>query len=549
LSSSAHAPVTTRMTFLLSLRWACGAALLLGEVVLLSVRFDTASLMNEPAAWARLVGATPDLARIGLLAIGFLAALGGATLWKELWHAGSPVPSRYPWWAFLLGHFAVLAIFTELTGVVLEGDLGHKSSMSYAWVSAWFVSGTATVLLWALALLPAAVWRRLLRSGWPMALLSVVIGLAGWAAGLAARQLWEPLGAATLSVVRILLQPLLADRLVCDPATRVIGTEDFAACIAPQCSGYEGMGLMIVVMGAYLWLFRRHLRFPAALVMLPLGTAAVWLLNAFRIAALIVLGDCGWREVALGGFHSQAGWLAFNAVALGLMASTGRISWLSAAAPSRGTRRENPTIAYLGPFMAALLAMMIGRAFSSDFDWFYPLRVVAVAATLWFCRRSYAELRGPWSWQAVGFGVAVFGLWVVVVPWFTPMDAGWPAKLTNLPLWGQFAWLAVRVVGHVLAVPLAEELFFRGYLLRRLTTARFLSVPPDQFSWLSFAVTSVAFGLLHGQAWLAGTLAGMAFALALRRRGQLLDAVVAHATANGLLAVYVLTTGKWGMWS
>jgi CAAX prenyl protease-like protein len=69
------------------------------------------------------------------------------------------------------------------------------------------------------------------------------------------------------------------------------------------------------------------------------------------------------------------------------------------------------------------------------------------------------------------------------------------------------------------------------------------------FSWLSFAITSVLFGLMHGQAWLPGTLAGMAFALALRRRGQLLDAVVAHATANGLLAAYVLLTGNWAMWS
>jgi hypothetical protein len=55
--------------------------------------------------------------------------------------------------------------------------------------------------------------------------------------------------------------------------------------------------------------------------------------------------------------------------------------------------------------------------------------------------------------------------------------------------------------------------------------------------------------VLHGANWLPGTLAGMAFALALRRRGQLLDAVVAHATANALLAGYALATGQWNLWS
>ncbi len=534
----------------LSLRWGCGAALLLGEVVLLSVRFDAGSLGTEPALWARFVGTTPVLFRIGLLAVAVLAVLGSASLWKELWRDGCPVSSRYPWRLFLCGHLAAFALFAALTGIVLEGDLARTSSAPFAWVGAWFLSGTATVFLWALASLPFVVWRRLLRNGWPLVVLSGVIAVAGWAVGLAADELWEPLGAATLELVRILLQPIFSDRLVCDPATKTIGTEYFPVQIAPECSGYEGMGLMIVVLGAYLWFFRRRLRFPAALVLLPLGTAAVWLLNACRIAALIVMGNCkGWEDVALGGFHSQAGWLAFNAVALGLIALSGRLSWLSAAAPNQEMRQDNPTVAYIGPFMAALLAMMIGRAFSSGFDWLYPVRVGAAAAVLWYCRRSYAELRGPWSWQAVAFGAGVFGIWVVLVPWLTPVDAGWPAALNNLPLWGQIVWLAVRVVGHVVAAPLVEELAFRGYLMRRIATNPFQSVPPGEFSWLSFVVTSVLFGLLHGQAWIAGTLAGMAFALALRRRGKLVDAVVAHGTANGLLGVYVLVTGKWALWS
>src|SRR5437773_1568880 len=81
----------------------------------------------------------------------------------------------------------------------------------------------------------------------------------------------------------------------------------------------------------------------------------------------------------------------------------------------------------------------------------------------------------------------------------------------------------------IVAAPVAEELAFRGYLTRRLIAADFRSVPLGRFSWLSFVVSSVLFGLMHDRL-LAGTLAGMLYALALYRRGELCDPVLAHAT-------------------
>ena len=46
----------------------------------------------------------------------------------------------------------------------------------------------------------------------------------------------------------------------------------------------------------------------------------IWAANILRIAALIMLGSSGAADLAVGGFHSQAGWIAFNAVGLGLIA-------------------------------------------------------------------------------------------------------------------------------------------------------------------------------------------------------------------------------------
>ena len=105
-----------------------------------------------------------------------------------------------------------------------------------------------------------------------------------------------------------------------------------------------------------------------------------------------------------------------------------------------------------------------------------------------------------------------------------------------------------RVLGSVITVPLAEELAFRGYLIRKLIAKDFENVPLVQFSWFSFMLTSVLFGLLH-ERWIAGTLAGMCYALALYRRGQIGDAVIAHMTTNALIAIFVLTQARWSLWS
>jgi exosortase/archaeosortase family protein len=50
--------------------------------------------------------------------------------------------------------------------------------------------------------------------------------------------------------------------------------------------------------------------FPKAFVVLPIGIGAIWLLNTARVAALVSLGAHVSPEVAIGGFHSQAGWIA-----------------------------------------------------------------------------------------------------------------------------------------------------------------------------------------------------------------------------------------------
>src|SRR5262249_58040956 len=177
---------------------------------------------------------------------------------------------------------------------------------------------------------------------WGVFLAGRAVGAVTGGAGLLTDAFWEPLGQGTFWLVHALLS-LCCRETVYTPADWTVGTSAFSVQIAPSCSGYEGIGLIWAFLGIYLWLFRDRLRFPQAFLLLPLGTLVIWLLNAVRIAALILIGTWGSRQVALGGFHSQAGWLAFNLAALALVFLTQRMRLFSTQTGSAAG--PNPTAA------------------------------------------------------------------------------------------------------------------------------------------------------------------------------------------------------------
>jgi CAAX prenyl protease-like protein len=127
-------------------------------------------------------------------------------------------------------------------------------------------------------------------------------------------------------------------------------------------------------------------------------------------------------------------------------------------------------------------------------------------------------------------------------------DNGIATGLAELSAPARIAWISFRTLAAVVTVPLAEELAFRGFLLRRLISADFDAVDFRRFTYFAVLGSSVAFGLMHGDRWLAGTVAGILYAMVMIRRGSIGAAVLAHATTNGLLAAWVLIGGNWHLW-
>ena len=67
------------------------------------------------------------------------------------------------------------------------------------------------------------------------------------------------------------------------------------------------------------------------------------------------------------------------------------------------------------------------------------------------------------------------------------------------------------------------------------------------FSWIALIVSSILFGLLHSDL-IAGIAAGFIFGWVRYRSDSIKDAIVAHASTNLLLSIYVLSTGQWSLW-
>jgi CAAX prenyl protease-like protein len=110
------------------------------------------------------------------------------------------------------------------------------------------------------------------------------------------------------------------------------------------------------------------------------------------------------------------------------------------------------------------------------------------------------------------------------------------------------SWIAMRALAAIITVPIAEELGYRGYLMRRIRSADFEAVRFAQVGWKGLAVSAIVFGVAHGSMWLPGIAAGLVYGLLPMRTGRFGEAVAAHATTNILIAAWVLAAQQWQLW-
>jgi exosortase E/protease (VPEID-CTERM system) len=527
--------------------------LLLLEYLAISVSFDAKPLFEA-------TGAARNLGYLGILAPGFVViatityVLLGPALRRELLQllrAAELFDTRKRT-ALALNLLCFAALFWLTAQLLAVAARAQAPSPLLLAAYLLLAAACACSLLWAAV--PQPAWQQLGPRAGQVLGASLLVGALAWGAGVASGLLWQHMQRVTLYLVFSLMLPF-SDRLAFAPNEALIGTEEFLVEVAPECSGIEGIGLITVVMGVFLWSARERLRFPRALWLLPAAIGLVFFFNAVRIALLIAVGVQVSPDVALSGFHSKAGWLFFCAIALGLIALAQRARWLLRPELLQPTAANaeptwNATGTYLLPLLTLIATSLVSALFAyGTFDRYYALRILTVGLVLYSQRKHLPALSWPPSYHAPAIGLAVFALWLWLVPRGAESEAGLLQQQVEAlgPPW-RALWLASRVLGATLIVPIAEELAFRGYLLRRLIASDFSEVDKHRLTPLALVGSSLAFGALHPGAFFAACLAGAAYALAQAARGRTSDAIIAHALTNGCIAAYVLGADAYWLW-
>jgi hypothetical protein len=208
-------------------------------------------------------------------------------------------------------------------------------------------------------------------------------------------------------------------------------------------------------------------------------------------------------------------------------------------------------VAFLG--LVTVVKLLPGDAFfirAPEF-WVYPIQTIVCGAVLLWFWREYEFHRVAQLWFVLLVGVFVFVLWISPQSFFggAPRTDGFnPDTFANQsPMY--WPMLGMRFLRLVVVVPLVEEIFWRGLLLRYFIDENFDRVPFGSFSWLSFAVVTLGFTFSHSSAdWIAAAITGALYNAVAYRTKSLTSCVLVHAITNLLLGLWIMQTKQWGFW-
>lgn len=173
------------------------------------------------------------------------------------------------------------------------------------------------------------------------------------------------------------------------------------------------------------------------------------------------------------------------------------------------------------PFRVSFLAVVVG--------------IVGVVLWVWICQlqleRRLLSIVGLEKWLDLGERTG-----------FNPF-----AQLGESPI-SLSAFLAVRFLGLALIVPIIEEFFLRGFLMRIVVDEKWWEVPFGTVTRLAVVVGTAFPMLMHPGELLAAFVWFSLVTWLMIRTKNIWDCVAAHAVTNLLLGIYVVAQHQWQLW-
>jgi CAAX prenyl protease-like protein len=192
------------------------------------------------------------------------------------------------------------------------------------------------------------------------------------------------------------------------------------------------------------------------------------------------------------------------------------------------------------------------------------IRLVVAGGLLLYWFREYTsqfKFRVGWRWLPVGIGGAI--AWIGICHFqlesrflvalgfsetalgartaFNPMDGFETRILLVLFMVARFGVL-------VAAVPLAEEIFLRGFLMRYVQQADWWKADLGKLKWLALLVGPAYGALTHPSEMIAAIVWFSLVTWLMVKTRSIWECVFAHAVTNLLLGVYVVQFSQWQLW-
>lgn len=216
------------------------------------------------------------------------------------------------------------------------------------------------------------------------------------------------------------------------------------------------------------------------------------------------------------------------------------------------------SVPYVLPF-AVFIAFLVIHQYAplpERFD--LILRDVTLTVVLALVLRHVPGFRLARPIESVLLGIAVFAIWIAPDILFPHYRQHWIFQNGLMGTLGSSMTeggrrdaltLALRSFRAVILVPIIEELFWRGWMMRWLINSRFEKVPLGAWSATAFWITALLFASEHGSYWEVGLIAGVLYNWWIIRTKSLGDCILAHAVTNACLSAYVIVSGQWQYWS
>ena len=212
-----------------------------------------------------------------------------------------------------------------------------------------------------------------------------------------------------------------------------------------------------------------------------------------------------------------------------------------------------PMAAFVGALVLVGLCKKLGSSawMQSPEYWLYPVQTFVCGALLIWFRKEYDFHRLAGLLLTLAIAVLVFVLWIspqAFLGYGARTEGFNPDVFAQQPS-AYWSTVILRFLRLVIVVPLVEEIFWRGFLLRYFINEKFETVPFGAFSWLSFGVVTAAFTLAHSPAdWVAAAITGALYNVVAYRTKSLTSCILAHAVTNLLLGLWIMQTRQWGFW-